>query len=106
MILDDLDDPHDSPAVVTKKLRTLGRSLLPAGNDTLAVLAVQNGDSSRRRVRPPRRQHRRVPRRLHPLRPYPALTGNFSFETVPVTDHDDPDTRPWRIIGDPARQVR
>lgn len=42
MIFDDLDGLHDSPAVTAKKIETLTQSLLPAGSDDVAVLAIQN----------------------------------------------------------------
>ena len=42
IILDDIDDTHDSPHVTAKKLRTITRSVLPAGSDDAAVLAIQN----------------------------------------------------------------
>lgn len=42
MVLDDIDALHDTPRATTKKIRTLTKSILPAGSDELAVLAVQN----------------------------------------------------------------
>lgn len=42
LILDDIDDLEDTPASVDRKIRTLTRTLLPAGTTTTAVLAVQN----------------------------------------------------------------
>lgn len=42
MIFDDLDRQSDGPEIVAKKIRTLTRSILPAGTDDLAVLAIQN----------------------------------------------------------------
>jgi len=42
IVLDDLDDPLDSPATVERNIIVLTRSLLPAGTDDVAVLGVQN----------------------------------------------------------------
>jgi hypothetical protein len=42
MIFDDLDRQSDGPEIVDKKISTLTRSILPAGTDDLAVLAIQN----------------------------------------------------------------
>jgi hypothetical protein len=42
MIFDDIDRQHDGPEIVAKKIRTMTRSILPAGTDDLAVLAIQN----------------------------------------------------------------
>lgn len=42
IILDDLDEELDSPAITEKKIKALTRKILPAGSDDLAVLAVQN----------------------------------------------------------------
>ena len=41
--LDDLDDEHDTPRTVQKKIGTLTRAILPAGDrDRLAVMVAQN----------------------------------------------------------------
>ena len=43
IVLDDLDDDHDTPRVVDRKLELLTRSILPAGDrHNLAVVLVQN----------------------------------------------------------------
>jgi hypothetical protein len=42
MIFDDLDRQTDGPEIVAKKIRTMTRSILPAGTDDLAVFAIQN----------------------------------------------------------------
>lgn len=42
IILDDLDDEHDSPHVTAKKIRTLTKSILPAGAPNVAIIAIQN----------------------------------------------------------------
>lgn len=42
LILDDLDGPLDTAATTERKLTTLTHSLLPAGSDAPAALAVQN----------------------------------------------------------------
>lgn len=42
MILDDIDERHDSTATTQKKIETLSQSVLPAGSNDCAVLAVQN----------------------------------------------------------------
>lgn len=42
MIFDDLDSKHDSAATTARKIETITTSLLPAGSNDLAVLAIQN----------------------------------------------------------------
>lgn len=42
LIIDDIDDPEDSPKTVAKKIDALTKKLLPAGSPDLAVLAIQN----------------------------------------------------------------
>lgn len=43
IVLDDLDDEHDTPRTVEKKISTLTRAILPAGDrDRLAVMVAQN----------------------------------------------------------------
>ena len=42
MILDDLDGKHDSARATAKKIATLTTSVLPAGTDQTAILAIQN----------------------------------------------------------------
>lgn len=42
IILDDVDDRHDTPKTVKKKIRTITTSLLPAGSGDCAVVFVQN----------------------------------------------------------------
>lgn len=42
MILDDIDGKLDSPATTERKIATITTSLLPAGSNDLAVLAIQN----------------------------------------------------------------
>lgn len=42
IVLDDIDARHDTPAAVQKKIETLTTTILPAGSDDCAVLAVQN----------------------------------------------------------------
>lgn len=42
IILDDLDEEHDSPATTAKKIRTLTKAILPAGSTNVAVIAIQN----------------------------------------------------------------
>lgn len=42
IILDDIDDKHDSPQSTAKKIATITTSILPAGADNVAVLAIQN----------------------------------------------------------------
>lgn len=39
---DDLDDQHDTPAIIAKKVSTLTRKILPAGSSSMTVLGVQN----------------------------------------------------------------
>lgn len=42
IILDDIDGRHDSPQTTAKKIATITSSLLPAGSEAVAVLAIQN----------------------------------------------------------------
>ena len=42
MVLDDIDGQHDTPAATTKKIDTITTTILPAGSNDCAVLAVQN----------------------------------------------------------------
>ncbi|MDA0990770.1 MAG: hypothetical protein O3A51_08470 [Verrucomicrobia bacterium] len=42
MIFDDLDSKHDAGKTTAKKIDTLTTSLLPAGSNDLAILAIQN----------------------------------------------------------------
>lgn len=42
MVIDDIDERHDSPAQTQKKIDTLTNTILPAGATDNAVLAVQN----------------------------------------------------------------
>lgn len=42
IILDDVDDRHDSTATVQKKIETITQSILPSGSTDYAVLFVQN----------------------------------------------------------------
>lgn len=42
IILDDIDDKHDGPAATAKKVAIITTSILPAGSESPAVLAIQN----------------------------------------------------------------
>lgn len=42
LVVDDVDDDHDSAGVTTKKLETLTRTVIPLGASHLAVLGIQN----------------------------------------------------------------
>lgn len=42
IVLDDVDDRHDTPQATEKKLTILRDSILPAGTDRCAVIAIQN----------------------------------------------------------------
>lgn len=42
IILDDVDDHADSPAVVEKKIDTIARSIIPAGTKDTVILGAQN----------------------------------------------------------------
>jgi len=42
IVFDDIDETHDSPKTVEKKIETLTRKLLPAGAANVAVMGVQN----------------------------------------------------------------
>lgn len=42
IVLDDIDNKHDSPATTAKKIATITTSILPAGATNVAVLAIQN----------------------------------------------------------------
>jgi hypothetical protein len=40
--LDDIDEKHDSPAITSKKIETITKSILPAGSVDMTVFAIQN----------------------------------------------------------------
>lgn len=42
VVLDDIDDTHDSRAVAKKKLKTLGSDILQLGSDSMTTLGIQN----------------------------------------------------------------
>jgi hypothetical protein len=42
IILDDVDDRHDTPATVAKKRETITESILPSGSTDCAILFIQN----------------------------------------------------------------
>ena len=42
IVFDDVDDRHDTPLTVQKKIETITQTILPAGSDHVAVLFVQN----------------------------------------------------------------
>lgn len=42
LVIDDIDDPLDTPAAVEKKIEILTKSVLPLGTSNMAVLAIQN----------------------------------------------------------------
>lgn len=42
IVLDDIDDTHDSPLTTTKKLKTITNTIIPAGATDLAILGIQN----------------------------------------------------------------
>jgi hypothetical protein len=42
IVLDDIDGKHDSVQVTAKKLETITHTILPAGSEDVAVLAIQN----------------------------------------------------------------
>lgn len=42
IVVDDVDDPLDTPAAVAKKVEVLTKSVLPLGTSTTAVIAIQN----------------------------------------------------------------
>jgi hypothetical protein len=42
LVLDDVDGLHDTVAATARKVETLTRSVIPAGSDDVAVLAIQN----------------------------------------------------------------
>lgn len=42
IVLDDIDDKHDSPKITLRKIETITHSILPAGSMNVAVLAIQN----------------------------------------------------------------
>lgn len=42
IILDDVDGLHDSPGVTGKRLRTITRTILPAGSTDCAIIFIQN----------------------------------------------------------------
>jgi predicted phage terminase large subunit-like protein len=42
LIVDDIDEQHDTPATIQKKITTLTRAILPSGSPSMTVLGVQN----------------------------------------------------------------
>lgn len=42
IVMDDIDDPHDSPLVIERKLETISRSIIPAGGPDTVILFAQN----------------------------------------------------------------
>ncbi len=42
LVIDDIDDPLDTPAAVTKKVEILTKGVLPLGTPNMAVIAIQN----------------------------------------------------------------
>ena len=42
IVFDDVDDRHDTPLTVQKKIETITQTILPAGSDNAAALFVQN----------------------------------------------------------------
>lgn len=42
IVLDDIDNKHDSPATTAKKIATITTSILPAGSSNVAVWVIQN----------------------------------------------------------------
>lgn len=42
IVLDDVDDRHDSPQTTAKKLRTIFQTILPAGSPDAAIVFIQN----------------------------------------------------------------
>lgn len=42
IILDDIDGKHDDAAATAKKIETITTSILPAGSENVAILAIQN----------------------------------------------------------------
>lgn len=42
IVLDDIDETHDTPETVAKKISTIVKGLIPAGSEDVAILFVQN----------------------------------------------------------------
>ena len=80
IILDDIDERHDTPATVRRKREIITSSILPAGSDNAAVLFVQNlihsGSIAAELVKRPDEQGgaRYLTRRIV-SGPYPAVDG-------------------------------
>ena len=98
IVLDDVDEKHDSLAIVEKKIETITTSLLPAGSNDCAVLFIQNV------IHPDSIAARLVDGRADFLAdrqvsgPYPAVVG-LTYELR----HDAELERPvYRITGGEA----
>jgi len=98
IILDDIDDRHDSARMVLKKEEKLTHTIIPAGNrDTCAVIFPQNlihGNSVMARLVYGKADYLR---RRKVSGPYPALR-KFKYEVV----GDAPDTRTVVTGGEPV----
>lgn len=99
LVVDDIDDPFDSPGVVTRKLATLSRTLLQAGSEDLITLVIQN------LVHPDGVVARLVDGRAEILAdrlvsgPIPAIAGAYVIEQTGDTRPMEEGGRPWRIVG-------
>lgn len=93
IVVDDVDHPFDSPAMVRKKLDALALSLFPAGSDDLTVLVIQNLV-----------HENGVIAQIHDGRaemladritsgPIPAIEGAYDLQPTGDDEH------PWRIVG-------
>lgn len=99
ILVDDVDQLHDSPGVVQKRLETLVRTVIPTGSRDVIVVFLQNlihpksvASHLTYPMRFPEEERFLLDRRL--IGPVPAIEG-FQAELVP--NPEDPGERVWRI---------
>lgn len=99
IVIDDVDDPYDSPAVVRKKLDIITHSILPAGSEDLIVLVIQNLVHEEGVVAQIIDGRAEMLADRHVSGPIPAIAGAYAIvetgDTRPVEDGGTP----WRIDG-------
>lgn len=99
LVVDDIDDPFDSPVAVKRMIDTLTLSIFPVGSADLIVWVVQNlvhKDGVIAQI---------IDRRAEMLGdrvvngPVPAITGDYRIEFTGDTRPMEEGGRPWRIVG-------
>lgn len=93
IVIDDVDDPLDSPGAVRKKIDMLALSILPLGSDDLTVLVIQNlvhRDGVVAQILDGRAE---ILADAIVVGPIPAIRGAYSIEAT------GDEERPWSIVG-------